>query len=369
MADLTQIQFVHEDAALIISESKTHLEGLLGRQIAPADVETLLINGLAYRELLLRAQVNETARQNLVSFARGASLEFLGELVGVTRLPASSALCTIEFALVPGHNGVTIPQGLRVQSTDGKTIFQTIEERVCPVGTLTVQIICEAMDPGTAANDYAINTINIILDPQAFVSTAQNIDITKGGGDEETDDALRTRIKLAPSIFSVAGPDDAYIYHAKSASPLIVDVKVTSPNPGEVHLFPLLGGGQLPTPEILQAIQDKCNAKKIRPLTDTVITAAPTIINYSIVVDLTLLTTAVQASTQAAVLAILQAYINTRENRLGLDVVRSKISSLASIEGVYDASVTTPATNIVANPDEFTNCTGITVNIIGTHDE
>lgn len=369
MADLTQIQFVHEDAAQIVAEAKTYLEGLLGRQIAPADVEMLLINGLAYRELLLRAQLNETARQNLVSFARGAALEYLGELVGVTRLPASSALCTIEFALVPGHNGVTIPQGLRVQSTDGKIIFQTIEEVVCPVGTLTTQIICEAMDTGTAANDYAINTINIILDPQAFVSTAQNIDVTAGGSDEETDDALRTRIKLAPSVFSVAGPDDAYIFHAKSANPSIVDVAVTSPNPGEVHLFPLLAGGVMPTADILQAVQDKCNAKKIRPLTDTVITAAPTVVNYAISVDLTLLTDAVQASTQAAVQSILQAYIDGRKNRLGLDVVLSKIASLASISGVYDAVVTSPLANIVADPDHFTNCTGITVNIIGTHDE
>jgi phage-related baseplate assembly protein len=373
MAELEKIQFVHEDAALIIAESKAYLEDLLGRQIAPADVEMLLINGLAYRELLIRAQVNETARQNMVSFAVGAALEYLGELVGVTRLPASSALCTIEFALVEGHNGVTIPEGLRVQSMDGKMIFQTIEEKVCPVGTLTAQIVCAATEPGTQGNDYAINKINIILDPQAFLATAQNIDVSAGGADEETDDELRERIKLAPAIFSVAGPYDAYKFHAKSASPGIVDVAVNGPDEGtpagEVHIFPLMEGGQMPTPEILQAVQDKCNAKKIRPLTDTVITAPPTITDFSIEVNLTLLTTAVQASTQQAVQDILNAYVEGRKNRLGLDVVRSKIASLASIEGVYDVDVISPAANIVATPEQYPNCTGITVNIIGTHDE
>lgn len=369
MADQNKIQFVHEDAAKIIAELKADLEARLGRQIAPADVEMLLLNAFSYRELLLRSQINDTARQNMVSFSRGAALEYLGELVGVQRLPASFALCTIEFALVEGHNGVTIPEGLRVQSTDGKIIFKTIEEKVCPIGTATVQIICSASEAGTIGNGYAINKINIILDPLAYVSTAQNIDETKGGANEETDDELRERIKLAPAIFSVAGPDDAYKFHAKSASPSIVDVAITSPTPGEVHIFPLLEGGVLPTPEILQAVQDKCSAKKIRPLTDTVVTGEPTILNYSIEVNLTLLTTAVQATTQTAVENILAAFVEGRKNRLGLDVIRSKIASLCSIEGVYDAEVVTPIANVEADPEEYTNCTGIIVNIIGTHDE
>lgn len=363
------IEFVHEDAPRIIAECKSYLEGLLNRQIAPADVEMLLINGLAYRELILRAQLNETARQNLVSFSRGAALEYLGELVGVTRQPASSAMCSIEFALVPGHNGVVVPEGMRVQSTDGKVIFQTVEEKVCPAGTATAIVLCEATQPGTQGNDYAPNKINIILDPQAFIQTAQNIDATAGGNDEETDDQLRERIKLAPSIFSVAGPDDAYKFHAKSANPSIVDVAITSPVPGEVHISPLLAGGLMPTPEILQAVFDKCNSKKIRPLTDTVITKAPTVKDYSIEVNLTLLTTAIQASTKAAVEAILEGFKQSRINRLGLDVVRSKLASLCSIEGVYDAEILSPANNIVALPEEYTNCTGIIVNIIGTHDE
>jgi phage-related baseplate assembly protein len=369
MADQNKIQFVHEDGAKVIAELKADLEARLGRQIAPADVEMLLLNAFAYRELLLRSQVNDTARQNMVSFSRGAALEYLGELVGVQRLPASSAFCTVEFALVEGHTGVTIPEGLRVQSTDGKVIFQTVEERVCPIGTVSAQIICAASEPGTQGNGYDANKINIILDPLAYVATAQNIDATGGGADEESDDELRERIKLAPAIFSVAGPDDAYKFHAKSASPAIVDVAITSPVPGEVHIFPLLEGGTMPTPEILQAVQDKCSAKKIRPLTDTVITGQPTITNFSIEVNLTLLTTAVQATTQTAVEAILNAFIEGRKNRLGLDVVRSKIASLCSIEGVYDAEVITPAANIEADPEEYTNCTSITVNITGTHDE
>src|SRR5690349_11924788 len=100
MSDLTKIQFVHEDAATIIAECKEWYENTLNRQLAPSDIEMLLINGLAYRELLLRSAINDTGRQNLVAFSRGAALEYLGELVGVSRLPASSAVCTVKFNLV-----------------------------------------------------------------------------------------------------------------------------------------------------------------------------------------------------------------------------------------------------------------------------
>lgn len=369
MAELEKIQFVHEDGDLIIAEAKAYYETLLKRQIAPADLEMLLINGLAYRELLLRAGINDAARQNLVAFARGYALELLGELVGVYRLPASRALTTIQFVLVAGHTGVVIPAGIRIQSTDGKSIFGTTEEKVVPPGTLTADIPAMAQDAGSIANGFDVNKINIILDPQAFIATAQNITVSQGGADEETDDQLRERIKLAPASFSVAGPVDAYKFFAKSSHPSIIDVAVTSPVPGQVNIYPLLEGGELPGPEILDAVEAVCNADKIRPLTDTVIVDEPVIANYSIEVNVTLLTTAVAAAKKAEIENALNSYTASRKNRLGLDVVRAKIASICMLEKVYDVEVESPVANIEAEPEKYTNCTGITVNIVGTHDE
>jgi phage-related baseplate assembly protein len=368
MAD-TDLKFVHEDSDLIIAELKADLEASLGRTIAPADIEMLLINAFAYRETLLRTGVNEAARQNMVSFSRGAALEYLGQLVGVTRQPAAGAMCTLNFVLVAGHNGVTIPAGLRVQSMDGKVIFQTIEDTVCAVGTLEASVAANASTAGVIGNGYEPNTITIILDPKAYISSAQNTDITGGGADEETDERLRERITLAPASFSVAGPDDAYRFFAKSAHPSIVDVAITSPNPGEVLISPLLEGGNMPTEEILDAVEAICNSKKVRPLTDTVNTAEPSKVDYEIEVNLTLLTTAVSASIQAAVQKILADYKEERKNRLGVDVVRSKLVAISKIDGVYDVDIVSPLANIEAADEVYTNCTSITVNVIGTHDE
>lgn len=370
MADLTKIQFVHEDADLIIAESKQYYETLLNRQIAPADIEMLLINGLAYREMLLRAGINETARQNLVSFSGGTALEFLAEMVGVFRLPAAGALCTMQFQLVTGHTGVIIPSGMRIQSMDGKVIFQTIESVVVPPGTFTAAVICACSISGAIGNGYAVNTINIILDPQAFVSSAQNITVSSGGADEETDAELRERIKLAPASFSVAGPIDAYKFFAKSAHPSIVDVAVTSPVPGQVNIYPLMNGGELPSDEVLEAVQAICNADKIRPLTDTVVTDVPGQENYAIEVELTLFTTAVTSQVIEDVNTALSNFVNSRRNRLGMDVVRNRIASLCMLpDKVYDVSVVQPASDIEAAPEVYTHCTGITVTVTGTHDE
>lgn len=368
--ELTKVQYIHEDAQLIIKEMTADLEARLGRSIAPADVEMLLINAFAYRELLLRSAINDAGRQNLVAFSRGIALDYLAQLVGVTRLEASTATCNIRFGLVAGHTGVLIPKGLRVQSLDGKAIFQVTENKVVEPGTLTVDLLAECSSAGEIGNGYDPNKISIILDPQPFLSYAQNIDITSGGTDSESDEELRERIYLAPSTFSVAGPKGAYEFFAKSAHPGIVDVAITSPVPGQVNIYPLLENGVLPDAEILASVLAICNGDKVRPLTDTVIAEAPSKVDYAIEVNLTLLNDAVNSEVLEQVNTALTGYKTARTNKLGLDVVKNQIMALCILPGkVYNVEVVQPLADIVAAPEVYTNCTGITVNVVGTSDE
>ncbi|UAY56272.1 baseplate assembly protein [Arachidicoccus terrestris] len=364
------IKITDEDSGRIISEMKADLEFRLNRQIAPADVEMLIIQGLAYRETIIRSQINDAYRQSLVAFARGASLEYLGELVGVYRLPAAPAYVVLTFTLVDGQTGITIPEGLRVQSTDGKAIFQTIETVIVPAGVIYVNIKAACSEAGTIGNNYSAGTIIIILDPKPYLVGAQNLDQSSGGSDEESDDDLRERIKLAPASFSVAGPSEAYKFFAKSASPSIADVAITNPTPGEVHIFPLLSGGVIPGQALLDTVYAICNGEKVRPLTDTVIVSAPTKIDYAIEVELTILSNAVNLGADSTVLDAIQRWVDSKKNILGVDVVRNKIAALSMLDGiVYNVDVISPETDIVANPEDYTNCTGITVTINGTHDQ
>lgn len=344
------------------------LETALGRALAPADVETLIANAFAYEIHLQAIAGNEAFRKSMVNYATGSALEELGFLVGVTRLPSSGAQCTIRLILVEGHLAIQIPQ-IRVQSIDGNVIFLTDTPKDVPEGVDVVDITATAQLVGTAGNNYESGKISIILDPQPYLVSAENITTTAGGINEESDQELRERIKLAPASFSVAGPSGAYKYWAKTAHPSIVDVAVVTTNPGEITLYPLCVGGTLPSTEILDAVLAKCDDEKIRPQNDTVLSDEPTIVNYSINVQLTTYTGASSTDIQGLVTQALQSFVNDRSERLGLDVIRSQISALCMVKDqVYNHFLVSPASDIIADQKTFPKCTGITVTITGSND-
>ncbi len=368
---LLKPNFIDTDANTIVQELVAWYETETGKTLQPAQVERLLINAFAYREALIRNQINEAARQNLVDFSVAPVLDYLGALVGVTRLPESPANCQVDFLLVNGHGSVVIPEGTRVATSDGKYIFATQEDVQVSSTVNTVNIFCVAETPGAGANGYIIGAVNTIIDPLPFLSSVANTNETSGGGDSETDEQLRVRIKLAPEAFSSAGSEGAYKFHALSADPSIIDVAVTNPVPGVVNIYPLVEGGiSTPTP-IINAVAAICSGEKVRPLTDTVQVISPTPVSYSIVVNVTVLPSADNQSVTDAITAALTDYANTRKNTLGKDVMRSQIQALClkDLEDkVYNAVVAYPSSDIIINKISFGNSTSITVNIVGINE-
>ena len=59
---------------------------------------TVIAQALAYRELLLRARINDAARAVMVAFSTGSDLDHLGALFGVSRLVVTPA--TVDTAVV-----------------------------------------------------------------------------------------------------------------------------------------------------------------------------------------------------------------------------------------------------------------------------
>ena len=363
---MTEPSFIDRDGAQIIADMSQLYQDITGRVLQPAQAERLLINAFAYRELLLREQVQNAALQTLVSFASAPALDYLGELVGVARLAASASSCIIRFSLISGHGGVVIPSGIRVASEDGKVIFSTVEAADVNPGVLTADVQAFALTLGAVGNAYVPGEISEILDPQPFITGGENLDTTSGGADAETDNVLRDRIKLAPEAFSTAGSVGAYQFHAKSASPAILDVAVTSPTPGTVNIFPLAEGG-LPTPVgILNLVTAACNGEKVRPLTDTVVVLTPTAITYDIEVEVECYNTANVDTVQATIQANLQAYADGRSRQIGLDITRAQVIGLCMVEGVYNVDVIEPAADVViTNTQVPTLANPISVTITG----
>lgn len=366
---LDEPKFLNTDAATIVAEMVAYYEGLVGFKLSPGQAEMLLIQAFAYREQLLRIQGNEAAKQNLLAFARYPMIDFLGELVGVKRLGASYAKCTISFALVSEHPALTIPKGIKVQSIDGKVVFETLADVAVLTTDETVSVDAVCTTEGTAGNGYAIGEISIILDPQAYVLSATNTNLPTGGADTETDDAVRERIKLAPSSFSCAGPEDAYVFFAKSANPSIIDVGIKSEVPGTVEVYPLLIGAALPSTAILNEVDAKLSPKNVRPLNDVVVVAAPTVVEYEIEAEITLLSGAIQTVVLAQIERNVAEYVTTRKEKLGRDAVRTQLISAMKIDGVYDVELIRPAANVTVDKNEVAVCTDTSISITGFSDE
>jgi len=365
---LPKPELINRDPEQILSEMIADYQTCTGRTLEPAQAEMLLINAFAYRESLIRNQIQDAGLQCLVEYARFPMLDFLGQLVGVTRLPSQSAQTTLALTLVTGHGDVVIPTGLRVQSTDGRATFELIQDYTVLSAVDTVSVTAIAQQNGTSFNDYAIGTITEILDPQAYLATASNTTVSEGGTDEETDDQLRERIKLAPNSFSTAGPYKAYEFWAKSASPLIIDVEVTNPTPGTVEVFPLVEGLSTTPSEILDAVEVILNDERIRPLSDTVVVTSPTAVDTDIVVNLVLYDGAVQIDIVPVVQANLEAFRDGRRKLLGQDVIIDQIKAVCMIDGVYKANIATPSADLIIDQTEFANIGTITVNVTGTNE-
>lgn len=356
--------FVEIDPDVIMAESKARLEEILGRELQPAQVEQLMLQFIVYEEVLINSRFNAGMRQMLYQFSAAPVLDYIAALVSVERLPALAAGCTVRFTLVEGHGVVLIPEGTRVATSDGEAIFETVADAVVQSDVNSIDLKVEAQVAGKTANGYQPGTVNSILDPLAFVSKVENLDLTGGGSDVETDEQLRERIKLAPSQYSTAGSHESYLFHAKSANPLITDISVTSPIPGTVQLVPLTDYEETPV-KVIEDVYRVCSDEKVRPLTDTVIVVAPTRVDYTVEVNITLYENADATESKKAITEALEALTAEKDAKLGKDIIRSHIAQKCRIEQTYDVAVISPVVNIVITPEQVGRCTGITVTITG----
>ena len=359
--------FVSTDVQTVLTEIIQQFETQTGRTLQPAQVERLVLNVVAYREQLVREAIQYSATQNLVSFADGLALEALGELVGVTRLAASVATCTLSFAIVEGASSFIIPAGTRVSSNDGKVVFTTLEDKVVS-GLPIASVPAQCSTTGLAGNGYEPNQITKLLDPLAFVSAVTNINTTGGGADQEEDDALRERIKLAPSRFSNAGSRSAYEFFARSANPGIVDVYVTSPNPGYVEIYPLMGDTTETPVSVLDQVKAACDSDKVRPLTDLVDIIAPTAVDYAIELGIVYYSWADPTVVLEQVQAALNEFVIERKQQLGRDVLGSQIVGVAmAVNGVYNANLN-GFTDLIIEPNQVANYLEVSVYIESEND-
>lgn len=250
-----------------------------------SDPAVKILQVAAYRELLIRQQFNERARQVMVAYATGSNLDQLAAIVGVERRELTPA------------------------------------------------------DPVTGAAAIM-----------------------------EADEDLRQRVVLAPESFSVAGPEGAYVFHARSADATIRDATASSPAPGEV-LVSILSreGNGIASADQLESVRDVLGTvagNKVRPLTDSVTVASASIVDYTIDARLTLYSGPDGTIVLAAAQERLRAWL-AQSGGLGIDAVRAAITAAVFVEGVQNVNLVAPAADVVVNATQSAHCAGFSVTVVG----
>lgn len=369
---LAPVNFLETDAETIRSQIITGFEQATGDTLAAGDPRRLFLLSIADVIIQQRTAINLAAQQNLLSYAQGGYLDALGQLLAVERMAESKAVTTIEFTLSQALGSVyTIPAGTQV--TNGVVTFETDEDLLIPIGETMGEVSASCTVAGPVGNDYLAGQISTIVTPMTFVSGAQNTTITTGGADAESDPDFADRIRLAPNSFSVAGPEKAYVYHAKSVSPAIIDVKVNSPTPGEVDVYVLLTDGTLPTEDTLEQIEEHLSDENIRPLTDYVVVKAPTASNYEIELHywISQEDSSKAAQIQADVEAAVEQYRLWQQTKIGRDITPGKLLQLVFAAGAsrVDNSKLKPATWKKLEAMQVAQCTKVNVVYEGHKDE
>lgn len=343
MTQLPEPNFIERDADKITQEWIDLYESKSGKTLQPAQIERLMIDIGAYRENILRIKIQETAKQNLLSYADLDMLQHIGEPLGVSQLKADSATVILKFSLDEALDfDYAIPQGTEVETKDGLFIFETINASILNAGELNIEVEAICQSSGSAGNNYTVGSINNLITPLGYISAVSNITVSAGGADDENADNLRERIRQAPEKFSNAGSRGAYKYHTLSAHQSIIDIAVLSPSPGVVQIYPLTSSGN-PNEEILSIVQEYLNDDKIRPLTDYVQVLSPEKIEFEITANIVLYTDADETSVMSIINARLNEYRKSLAKKLGKDVIHTQIISiLNNIYGVFKVELSSP---------------------------
>lgn len=344
-------ELVTVDAGTIYDELITGAEAAVRESLYPGDERRIFLEAMMPVLVGIYNSVNDAAKQSMLRYARGTVLDALGERLGVTRLAGIPASCTLRFELAePRTVATAIPRWTKA-TADSTVYFATDEDAVIPSGETSVDVPASCTGAGEVGNGYPAGTVSTLVDLIAYVSKVSNLEETFGGDDgeeydDEGDDRYRERIRLAPEALSVAGPEDAYIYWAKTADASIADVAAISETEeyeveapvhdnhafvggdqlrpdlclevegaeeisytyedglldidcgelegptakvrlahdmaGMVRIVPLMEDGEAPGEDVLARIEATVNAKDVRPMTDVVRVSPPTMREYGI---------------------------------------------------------------------------------------
>lgn len=356
LANLPDISFIDDMTltrlqAKMVSDFQTKYKEITNTEYAlqRADPVSLCLYAAAVQIYQAMLYVDKAGKMDLLKYSYGAYLDHLAALKGLTRLPAAPATVTMRFTLSAVRpSAISIPQGTRV--SDGNLYYATTEYAEVPAGDTYIDVIATCMTAGSEGNAPELGTITTLVDPISYMGSVINVEKPTGGSDIETDDELRERVYYAPSGYSVAGPSGAYEYWTKAYNTSIADVKVLSPDPGEVVVEFILDGGELPNSALISEVEDFLDDATKRPLTDTLTVQAPTTTSYNLTLTYYIgqkdkaSATLIQSKVEKAV----NEYVDWQGTKIGRDINPSELTKRVVAAGAKRCVIAAPVFTVVA---------------------
>lgn len=248
MADLS---FLETDSNRIYENVISALEESVGEPLYPGDERRIFGDALVALFVSIYNEANEACKQKMLQYASGEVLDAIGARYNCIRIAPTTAKTVLRFSVKTPLNGnILISAGTKV-TPDNEIYFETTENVVLQAGKTSVTVDAIACETGANYNGYEAGMLNQLVDLVPYIDEVTNTVTTYDGDDGEPypdvdggvgDNNYRERIYLAPTALSVAGPHDAYKYHALSADSSIADVAIISEVEPKAKTLSVYGG-------------------------------------------------------------------------------------------------------------------------------
>lgn len=347
---LNDIKLVEYDAAAAEARVVADLEEALQTSLSTADPRRIIALALCQSIIQTSINADHGAKQTLLSYATGEALDHLGYYMKVNRPQATRATCTATFTRSTSGSVESVPAGLVCKGGDLEWTAEAFSFAANSLTATNVTLTCSTA--GTIGNGVAIGQVNTVATPSLIVSGVTNTTASHGAIDESDDDAYAELIRLSTDAFSVAGPIGAYEYHAKAASPDILDIHVVSPEPAQVTVYVIATGGVAPSAGVLSAVTAALSADTVRPVGDRVTVSAPTAVSFTpnatYYIDRETAARQGEANVKTACEAAYSAYIEWQRSSIGRDIVPDKLVQMLLSAGAKRVTTSMQYTSISA---------------------
>lgn len=235
-----EYQFIETNVDALVSSMIALYEEITKVTVRQASPEKLFISWVANVILQQQMLINYTGNQNIPSRADGKNLDALAEYYYThTRPEAKAAVCTERFHISEAQaRPILIPKGTRVTDYSESLVWETEDDAYIEPGETYIDVSVRCQTVGVIGNGYTPGQINTFVDLYDYCASCENITVSDSGADRADDEEFYELLRASMDAFSTAGSEGSYIYHAKSVSVEIADVKAVRPT--EMHQYDAL---------------------------------------------------------------------------------------------------------------------------------